>query len=196
MAWLWLVGCGVQAAPKPGENASEYAQAIRRGDAAEVYQRLNARSRQALSQERLAVLLGGVKEELGERYASFSKEAKVVTQSATLTYSDGRQVELVYEADGVYRIHTPFAGLRTPEGTMRALGRALALRNLPAALRLMSRSMQHDLADYLDTLSQALRYPETLEIRYEGETARVNTRVGRTLRLRQEMGLWKLDDVE
>jgi hypothetical protein len=191
-----LCACGASAAPNPAVSAAEFARAIEQGNASQLYESLNAASRSRISERQFAALLLDVKRDLGERYTSFGKEPKVVTQSAVVTYPDGRQVDLVYEPDGVYRVQSPFAGLRTPEDTLRALGRALTLRNLPAAMRLMSREMQKDLVDYLDSLSESLRYPETLEIRLEGTSARVHTRLGRTLRLTQDRGLWKLDDLE
>jgi hypothetical protein len=113
-------------------------------------------------------------------------------------YDDGERAVLDLE-DGVFKVGSADAlpsAPRTPAEALGALRKALARRSYPALVRVLSAETQTALESDWDALVRGLEDPETLDVRVQGDRAEVQLSGGHVVKLRRELGVWRIEDLE
>ena len=73
--------------------------------------------------------------------------------------------------------------------------KALARRSYPALVRVLSQETQSALESDWDALVRGLEDPETLDVRVQGDRAEVELSGGHIVKLRRELGVWRIEDL-
>ncbi|HLV68257.1 MAG TPA: hypothetical protein VKY73_20715 [Polyangiaceae bacterium] len=198
LSGLLAAGCAQPRVADPSTTVRAYAEAARRGDAEALYALLSKRSQRDLGLRGTQRLVREARGELRESAAALQKEGIEIDVIATIPYDDGERAVLELE-DGVFRVGSADAlpaAARTPREALGALRRALARRSYAAFVRLLSAETQSALESDLDALVRGLEDPETLDVRVQGDRAEVELSGGHVVKLRRELGVWRIEDVE
>jgi hypothetical protein len=195
---LAAVGCSQSAIPDPRPAAQAYARAIERRDVDALFELLDAPSRQALTKSELARLLATSYPELRRQARAFARPDAEVTSQVRVAYSAGRVAYLSVEG-GELRIRSVDdfpAEAHTPIEALAQLRTVLLRRNYPALTRILTQDTNKQLEAHTQSLVDALKHPEALDIEVTGDTAVARTRGGHRVELKQEDGFWKIQDFE
>jgi hypothetical protein len=195
---LTAVGCARTPLPDARVAAVAFAAAVERKDVDALFNLLNEASRHAVTKAELAQLLATAYPELQVRAQGFAGTDAEVTAAARVLYANGRVGTLSLE-HGEFRIRTldslP-AGARSPVEALAQLRGALARRSYASLVRTMSKQTQAALEEHVTSLVQALDNPDSLELTVDGDSATAKTRSGHRVELKQEGGVWTIQDFE
>jgi hypothetical protein len=195
---LTLVGCARQPLPDPRVAAVAFAAAVERKDVNAVFDLLDETSKQAVTKAELAELLATASPELQVRVQGFARKDAEVTAEARVQYANGRGGTLSLE-QGEFRIRTLDTlprGARSPAEALAELRGALSRRSYAALVRILSQQSQAELEEHVNSLVQALDNPDSLEVALDGNSATAKTRNGHRVELKQEGGVWTIQDFE
>ncbi|MFO7180219.1 MAG: hypothetical protein DIU78_016080 [Pseudomonadota bacterium] len=195
---LLAAGCAQPRVADPSATVRAYVDAARRGDADALYALLSKRSQRDLGLRGTRRLVQDARVELRKSAEALEKGSVEIEAIATIPYDDGERAVLELE-EGVFRIGSVDAlpaAARTPQEALGALRRALSRRSYAAFVRLLSSEMQSALERDLDALVRGLEDPETLDVRLQGDRAEVELAGGHVVKLRRELGVWRIEDVQ
>jgi hypothetical protein len=191
-------GCGGRALPDPEPVALRYADALRRGDDAAVYQLLSAQAQREIGQQRLHRLLLELKPELQAQAKAIRDPRARIEVQAQVRFIDGELATFGVE-DGALKLHSVVAlpaRATTPQQALSDLRSALARRSYPALQSVLTRDSAGAFDEKMNSLVEALEDPESLLIQVEAGRAVVELPDGHRVELRKEEGLWKVRDFE
>lgn len=196
LACVVLGACGGSALPDARDAARAFADAVDRGEAAEVHAMLDEDTRRVVSVEAVAALLAANRADLAAWTAAL-RRAEPDSRVARVALGDGDEVVLVIEEEG-FRIDGGAAALvtlSTPEEAVRALRSALRRGDLRAVLRVLARDtrtgVETEVARVLEETADTL----DIEVAASGDEAVVRLTGGRTLHLVREDGEWHVVDL-
>lgn len=190
--------CGGPALPDPEPVARRYADALRRGDEAAVYQLLSQRAQREIGRQRLQRLLRELKPELLAQAKAITDARARVEVRAQARFIDGELATFGVE-DGALKLHAVAAlpaRATTPQQALSDLRSALARRSYPALVSVLTRDSAGAFDEKMNSLVEALQDPESLLIQVEAGRAVVELPDGHRVELRKEEGLWKVRDFE
>jgi hypothetical protein len=184
--------------PDPRAAAAAYADAAARADADALYAMMSAASRQARSREDIGKLVAEERHELADQAKELRAPDVRVTAVARLRYADGEEaaVEL---AGGRYWVSAAGAlpgGGRTPEEVLEQLRRVLARRSYAGLLRVLSPATRAAVENDMRGLVEGLNEPATLDVQVTGDTAIVPIPGGHQVRLKRDLGIWRVEDFD
>jgi hypothetical protein len=195
---LWtLTACARPRVADPMPAVRAYADAARRGDADALYALLSARSRRDLGYEGTRRLVRETKTELAASAKALSTPGVEVQALAEVHYDDGERALLELE-DGVFKIGSADAlpaAPRTPAEALAVLRKALARRSYPALVRVLSLETQSALESDWNALVRGLEDADTLDVQVQGDRAEVELSGGHVIKLRRELGVWRIEDL-
>ncbi len=192
-----VAGCGRPALPDPRAAARAYSDAAARGDAGRIYALMTRESRRTYGEQRTRLLVSEERAELARQADALRRPDTRVDGAATVLLAEGTSVEMSREPQG-FRVaaeDTLPAAARTPKEALSALGRALSRRSYAALMRVLSSEARGELELDVRSLTQALKDPETLDVRVEGDHADVALGSGHLVSLRRIQGTWHVEDV-
>jgi hypothetical protein len=198
VALAMVAGCARPRVADPMPAVRAYAAAARRGDAEALYALLSERSRRDLGRAGTRRLVQETRAELQKSAEALSKPGVEVQAVAEVHYEDGERAVLELQ-DGVFKIGSADAlpaAPRTPAEALAALRKALARRSYPALVRVLSLETQSALESDWDALVRGLEDPDTLDVRVQGDRAEVELSGGHVVKLRRELGVWRVEDLE
>jgi hypothetical protein len=175
-----------------------YAAAAERGDSDALYALMSKRSRRDLGREGVRRLVTETRVELRRSAEALGRSGVEVQATAEVRYDDGERAVLELE-DGVFKVGSADAlpaAPRTPAEALGALRKALARRSYSALVRLLSLETQSALESDWNALVSGLEDPETLDVRVQGDRAEVRLSGGHTIKLRRELGVWRIEDLK
>jgi hypothetical protein len=143
-------------------------------------------------------LMEDAQEELKRRGQALSSQQTTARAHATVRFADGELAELVVQ-DGEFRISAADAlptGARTPAQALGELRRALARRSYAGLMRVLTAESRGAVDSDLRSLVAGLEYPDTLDVKVTGDTARVEIPGGHWVTLRREAGVWRVEDFD
>jgi hypothetical protein len=181
--------------PMPAVHA--YAAAAERGDADALYALLSKRSQRDLGRDGTRRLVRETKAELSRSAKALQGPSVELEAVAVVRYDDGENAVLELD-DGVFKVGSADAlpaAPRSPAEALGALRKALARRSYPALVRVLSQETQSALESDWDALVRGLEDPETLDVRVQGDRAEVELSGGHTVKLRRELGVWRIEDL-
>lgn len=193
-----LCGCERPRVADPASAVRAYTAAAARGDADALYAMLSKRSRRDLGREGTRKLVRETRAELRRSAAALEKPGVTVEAIAEVRYDDGERAVLELE-DGLFKVGSADAlpsSPRTPAEALGALRKALARRSYPAFVRVLSLETQSALESDFDALVSGLEDPETLDVRVQGDRAEVQLAGGHVVKLRRELGVWRIEDLK
>ncbi len=190
------VACASRPLPDPKSTVAAFAAAAERGDAAAMNALMTADTRRDYGVEGTRRLLAEARDEIAHEARETAHA--VVHAVAEVPYVDGERATLVLE-DGHYRISAASglpAGARTPADALGELRIALAGRDYPALVRVLSADTRNALEADMRSIVVGLDHPDSLEVKVHGETAEVNVPGGHKVTLRREAGVWTIHDFD
>jgi len=185
--------------PNPRDAADAYADAIDRGDSDAIYDMLDDETRRALTRDDVRRLVADQRAELADQAKAVRSSEARIRANATIRYQDGEDAVLELSDNGQFRIASADAlpaGAKTPAQALQQLRRVLARRSYPGFIRVMSSSTRSAMENDIRSLIDGLENPEELEVRQTGDTAVVRTPGGRSILLRREEGIWRVEDID
>jgi hypothetical protein len=191
-------GCAKPRVADPMPAVRAYAVAAQRGDAEALYAMLSARSRRDLGLDGTRRLVAETRNELRQSAEALSEPGVEVEAVAEVRYDDGERASLELE-DGVFKIAAADAlpsAPRTPVEALGALRKALARRSYAALVRVLSTETGSALESDWDAMVRGLEDPETLDVRVQGDRAEVELSGGHVVKLRRELGVWRIEDLK
>ena len=186
----------------PAQSAAvAYADAIERGDAAQVRALLTERARAEFDEAAVGRLLRENKNEL-QRSSKWIKAAHLgsglePSTNALLVFENGSEVRLEIE-EGSFRLAgggTLPAAPPTPQAAAAELKLALQRRSLPALLALLDESKRQEVEGQLDALMAALEQLDVALVETKGDRAEMSLPAGVTLVLSRKSGAWKIEEI-
>lgn len=193
-----LSGCAGQQLPDPKATAQAYARAAQRGDADALYALLTPQAQQALGVAGTRQLVEQSRGELVQAAHAIQNAGARVEASAEARFSDGESAWLVLEG-GRFRVDAASllpARPRSPSQALSALRRALSRRSYPSLMALMASDPRDALESDLGSLVSGLEHPETLDIQVNGERAEVQLPTGHLIKLKREVGVWRVSEFD
>ncbi len=192
-----LSACGKERMPAPEVALSEYREAVEAKDVDRLYGLLNERARREISRQRVSELL--VRDQAAlTKFAAQVSQAVDVRQTAELALAEGTVVEL--EVSGGTFWITSIGGLPpTPssvEQAARLLKKAVSERSYDQALSLMSQEGKEKWRAVFERLEDSLRELDSAVVEVNGDRATIEFESGLILELKQEAGVWKVDDLK
>ena len=175
-----------------------YAAAAERGDADALYALLSKRSQRDLGRDGTRRLVRETKAELSRSAKALQGASVELEAVAEVRYDDGENAVLELD-DGVFKVGSADAlpaAPRSPAEALGALRKALARRSYPALVRVLSQETQSALESDWDALVRGLEDPETLDVRVQGDRAEVELSGGHIVKLRRELGVWRIEDLK
>lgn len=182
--------------PPPEPVVAAYSAALKRGDAAAVYELMSGESKRAISRAELAKVLTEQRAELAEHADDVTSAERVVSARAELRYDDGEVVSLDL-VDGHFLVAAADAlpaAARTPAQALGQLRRVVARRSYAGLLRVLSPRTRAAMERDLRSLVEGLGEPDALQIEVVGDAATVTVPGGHEVKLRREDGIWHIDD--
>lgn len=204
VALAWVIGmsgttgCARPHVADPAPAVRAYVAAAKTGDADALYALLSKRSRRHLGREGTRRLVSDTRRELAASAEALSGPGVRTQAFAEVRYDDGERALLELE-DGVFKVGSADAlpaAPRTPVDALAALRKALARRSYAALLRVLSLETQSALESDWNALVRGLENPETLDVRVRGDRAEVELSGGHVIRLRRELGVWRIEDLQ
>lgn len=193
-----LTGCAPPRVADPLPTVRAYVAAAERGDHEALYALLSARSRRDLGRDGTRQLVNETRAELAASAKALAKPGVEVRALAEVRYRDGERASLELE-DGVFKIASADAlpaAPRTPNEALAALRKALARRSYSALVRVLSLETQSALERDWEALVLGLEDPDTLDVRVQGDRAEVQLSGGHVIKLRRELGVWRVEDLQ
>jgi hypothetical protein len=196
---VWAVsGCARPRVADPMPAVRAYTDAAKRGDGEALYSLLSAKSRRDLGRDGAERLVRETRRELMRSAEALGKPGVEVHATAEVQYGDGERALLELE-DGVFKIGSADAlpaAPRTPAEALGALRKALARRSYAALVRVLTLETQSALESDWEALVRGLEDPETLDVRVQGDRAEVELSGGHVIKLRRELGVWRIEDLK
>lgn len=195
---LWAAACAAERVPPPETAARQWAEALESGDPARVHPWLSSRAREELSDEEIAALLEGEKEELGQLGRELKAQELSSRARARLLLEDGTEVTLELE-EGRFLLRGAGVVPAAPQSPLAALAElrvALERKSLPSLLLLLSEEERRKFEDLFESLVSALAEGEFGRVRVTGERAEVELPSGVRVLLRREGGAWRVEEIE
>ncbi len=193
---LW--SCASARVPDPSTAIRAYAEAARKGDSQAIYALLSERSRREYRPADIARMVAEERGELAAQAAGITDPHVVLRASGRVRYADGEEVELDLQ-DGGFRVASADgipAQARSPEQALGQLRRALARRSYAGLVRVLSPATRSAIEADLRSLVEGLERPDGLEVHVIGDSAQVRVGQGHMVRLRQEQGVWTVEDFD
>lgn len=192
---LVCLGCGARKVPSPEPVLREYQQAVGRKDADKLYSLLSEQARKEISPETLKRILARDHAQLSDFAERIN--AADVKETVELQLSAGTVAELEL-LEGRFWI-TSTGGLpprpRTAEQAAVLLKQAVETRSYDQALALMSHDGRAKLEAVFERLDTSLSELSAAVVEVKGTRATIEFPSGLLLELKQEQGVWKVDEV-
>jgi hypothetical protein len=195
---VFLAACAGAGVPAPEVAARTYADAARRGDAQALYDMLSEGGKKVLTRAEVDRLVADQKGELADRGKQIGAPGVRFKTEARVKFGDGEEAALTVE-DGEFKISAADAlpaEARTPVQALDQLRRVLARRSYAGLVRVLSPRTRAALEEDMKTLVEGLEAPEGLDVQVTGDTAVVVIPGGHFVRLRQENGVWHVEDFD
>lgn len=195
---LLSAGCAARKVPEPHDALRAYHRALEQQDADALYALLTADARSRVTRQEVARFVDEQRDELLERSRRLSDEQALVSQHAELFLSDGQRAELELE-EGQFRLTSgvglPAAAL-DPLDAVRALRAAVMSRDFDRARSALSHRASERLQAFFSSLELALADAEWGVLEVRGQHAELSLPSGRSVQLRKEEGIWKVEEVK
>ena len=201
-AWIFgltlVAACARPRVADPMPAVRAYAAAAESGDADAIYALLSKRSQRDLGRDGTRRLVRETRAELSRSAKALQGSNVEVEAVAEVRYHDGENAVLELADDGVFKVSSADAlpaAPRSPAEALGALRKALARRSYQALVRILSQETQSALESDWDALVRGLEDPETLDVRVQGDRAEVELSGGHVVKLRRELGVWRIEDL-
>ena len=198
-----VAGCG-GSLPDPKIAALEYADAAARGDSDAVYALLSESSKRDYTSAEVKGLVGDQRDELKlqaeavrKAFGAGADPSRVVTE-AMVPFADGERAALRLE-QGEYRIGAADAlpaDARTVAQALGQLRRVIARRSYQGLLRVLTPRSRAAIEEDLRTLVDGLEEPDGLDVKVTGDIAVVTVPGGHFVRLKRDVGVWRIEDFD
>ena len=192
------VACAAPRMPDPKLAAMRYAEAARAGDSERIYALLSRQAQRDFGRRGTRQLVEQSKPELTRQGAALLSPGARVEALAEIRFEDGESALLDLEG-GTFRLSslgTVPSQARTPSEALGDFRRALARRSYPALLGVLSLETRGALEGDLRSLVEGLEHPETLDVKVSGDNAVVVVPGGHQVKLRREVGVWRIQDFD
>ena len=202
LALLAATACGAPSRPIPDPRSavSGYAAALRGDDPRAAYDLLTPAARRKLSFDDFSRQWREAAAERAEQRAALDGMVGS-SQIARLTLADGTSTGLVRD-DGGWRLEAPLLSsshAATPDDALRLFARAIEVRSLEGALRVLSSNRRARLRSALDAFVAGLAAHAGDEIVVSGDRAFLQFTDGKVrwkVTLVREEGDWRIDDID
>lgn len=206
-----LLGCGAGArAEGPEQTLHRYAGAIRAGQVEEAYALLSRDAKQRISLEAFRRMLSENPEEVNALATALSRPGEVLEVTAVVTTPDGDTLQLVYE-QGAWRTDisaVDLYGQAEPLQALQAFVRAFEARRYDVLMRFvpdgksegldakkLQNAWEGEQREEMTRLVQALKAAlPTARAEILGDHATVSYGAGGSVQMREESGIWKIED--
>ena len=195
---MYLGACTSSDVPDPRSAANEYAAAAARGDADAIYGMMTASAQKERSKDDVRHIVLGERTELAEQGRALSAKDARVEATARLRFEDGEETALELK-EGQFWVTSAGAlpgGARTPEQALDQLRRVLARRSYAGLMRVLSPSTRAAIEQDLRTLVTGLEKPDSLQVQVTGDNATVGIPGGHHVRMKRDVGIWRVDDFD
>lgn len=193
-----LSGCASPRVPDPEEAVRAYQLALEERNADALYELLTLDARAQTTLEEVRRLLESQQGELVEQSRRLNDDDALVRQRGVLFLSDGQRVELTIE-EGQFRLSSG-AGLPSaatdPFDAVREFRAAMLARDFARVRGALSERASQRFDGFFSSLEATLVDAEWGVLEVRGERAELSLPNGRSVQLRKEKGLWKVEEVQ